>query len=209
MCGNAKNTANYLAVSKELPMFALRDRYNRYSKKTYQAGNTAYPLSTSASCGCSGLANLKGVRSFCIPIYKRIFDNNARPYQRFAAGAKCARRRRLVHETDESRKALQESAHRTLIGQYQEPYHTRGTLPCGCVYCRQVVQRRRVGRLRFHVRRADQTRRPPKHLQTTLNTNDHGNTEIQYKRDTDGNHRRGHEALFFQRFARRELVPRE
>lgn len=39
--------------------------------------------------------------------------------------------------------------------------------------------------------------------------NDHGNTEIQYKRNTDGNHRCGHEALFFQRFARRELVSRK
>lgn len=99
MYGNAKNIGNYLAVSKELPTFALRDRYNRYSKKTYQAGSTAYPLSTSASCGCSGLANLKGVRSFCIPIYKRIFDNNARPCQESATGARCARRRRTAYET--------------------------------------------------------------------------------------------------------------
>ncbi len=85
-----------------LPL-SLRDRYNRYSKKTYQAVNTAYPLSTSALCGCSGLANLKGVRSFCIPIYEQIFDNNARPYQRFATVARCARRRRTADETGISR----------------------------------------------------------------------------------------------------------
>ena len=129
-----------------LPL-SLRDRYNRYSKKTYQAGNTAYPLSTSASCGCSGLANLKGVRSFCIPIYKRIFDNNARPYQRFAAGAKCAQCRRTVHETDESRQTLQKPAYRAAFGKHRTADHSRRTLPRGGLYRREVVQRRRVRRL--------------------------------------------------------------
>lgn len=138
MYGDAKNIGNYLAVSKELPTFALRDRYNRYSKKTYQAGSTAYPLSTSASCGCSGLANLKGVRSFCIPIYKRIFDNNARPCQRFATGARCARRRRTAYETG-SRFS------RTISGHSQEVFievpHYGGTADVHCLHRGQGWQR--------------------------------------------------------------------
>lgn len=72
MKGNVKNMAQRLVVSIESPIFALPNQRTRANQYIVKNTHWAYPCSTSASCGCAGLATEGGTPSFYT--YNKTFD---------------------------------------------------------------------------------------------------------------------------------------
>lgn len=103
MFGNAKNTANYLAKSETLPMFALRTGRECTTTKdilvscSNSFGRSLVALLPRVVVTCS--QNKRGCALSLYPYLNEFLTYNANRCQESATGAKCARSRRTAYET--------------------------------------------------------------------------------------------------------------